>query len=92
MDATKNDISGDKIKLDYDALYRTSKIAYIILRDNINEKAHKMYTLTTPMMSTKLEAQWLSESANQLRIVAETMDALRAGLTRETIEIINKKV
>ena len=89
MQATKNDLSYNQTKLDYQALLDTAEIAFANTREELNKNLHSLYEhplkgcfyLTTSRVETL---------AKQLNTVAETLYTLRGGLTREELEVVNK--
>ena len=91
MEVTKNDLSYNEAKLDYQAMLLTSRIAYAKCLDGIYKHYRDMRSLE-PVFLPQLSAGWLLEEARRLAIVAETMETLEGGLIRENIIVVNKEV
>lgn len=89
MEFTKNDLSYDQTKLDYQAMLTTAQIAFSHTREEINRHIHNTYNISGKV-NYSLEAKWIKEEADKLAIIAETMDTLQGGLTRSQIEVVNK--
>ncbi len=89
MDRTKHDLSFNQVKLDYQALLRTSIIAFAHTRNEIARLTHDTYSLK-PALSLHHTARLIAEEADKMVVAAETMDTLEEGLTREELEVINK--
>jgi len=94
MEATKNDISSGTITLDYQALITTAEIAYRESLDVIYNHFKKLTSFPDRCSNVEryLYAQWLSQEARGLVIVAETLSTLLEGLEREETIIVNKSV
>jgi hypothetical protein len=89
VDKTKNDLSYNEAKLDYQAMLSTSKSAYVHCLEEISRHLHNMRQLHPPYQPY-LSAQWLAREAGQLVTIAETMSTLEGGLTRDSVLIVNK--
>jgi len=89
MEVTKNDLSYDQAKLDYQALLTTARVAYYELLENIYGYYNKLRD-THDTTSYYLNASRLAREANHLVIVGETLATLQGGLERSVIEIVNK--
>lgn len=89
MNVTKNDLSYNSTRLDYQALVTTAKVAYGQLLASIYKKYR---TLQETESSTEryLEAKYLKDYAIQLVIVAETLSTLLEAESREELTIVNK--
>jgi len=89
MDVTKNDLSYNSTKLDYQALVTTSKIAYGKLLISIYRQ-YRLLQETESNTKRYLEAKYLKDDAIQLVIVAETLSTLLEAESREELVIVNK--
>lgn len=91
MENTKNDISGNEVKLDYDAMIRTAGIAYRASKEEISSYLDKLYVADEKADSTSryLTATWLKHAATNLAIAAETYSTLLEGKTREQKTLVN---
>mgnify|MGYP003396099545 CR=1 FL=1 len=92
MDATKNDLSHNEVKLDYQALLATANTAVTYLSEDIkatldtifNDRMNKKYTILG------IKAERIKQASERFQIACETLSALQGGLTRESIIIVNK--
>ena len=89
MEKTKNDLSFDEVKLDYQAMLSVSKIACGHCLEEISRHLGDM-RIPSGKFIPWLSAQWLAREAGQLVIAAETMHTLQEGLGRSTVTIVNK--
>jgi len=89
MDVTKNDLSYNSTKLDYQALVTTARIAYRQLLSSIYKK-YTVLQYTESSTERYLEAKYLKDNAIQLVIVAETLSTLLEAESREELIIVNK--
>ena len=89
MQVTKNDLSYDQTKLDYQAMLTTAEVAFAGLRENIRHHLDKLseYPLTGCFYLT---TGYIASDAKYLNIIAETLHTLREGLTRHELEVVNK--
>ena len=92
MEKTKNDLSWDEVKLDYEALRVTASCAVGRLKDKVYHYLNGMVDNWHEgnMTSMYLNAQWMSEEAGRLVICAETLASLEEGLKRHNVIIVNK--
>ena len=88
MQVTKHDLSYDEVKLDYQALLRTSVIAFARTRNEIERLVNHTHSLTEKNFSST--ARCIYDEAEKLVVAAETWHALEEGLTRRHLEVINK--
>lgn len=81
---TKNDLSADEVKLDYEALLKTSATAVRESLDRVVEYTGKIRESLreSKMTSVHLRAEWLRNHANDLAIAADTYAALAEGRSR----------
>uniref|UniRef100_A0A6H1ZJH4 Uncharacterized protein n=1 Tax=viral metagenome TaxID=1070528 RepID=A0A6H1ZJH4_9ZZZZ len=88
---TKNDLSYNETKLDFEALLKTAAFATSELRQQIKRLDSQLGDdlLHGNITGIHLESQWLSEYAQSLAIAADTYSALLGAKTREDISIIN---
>ena len=89
MNVTKNDLSYNSTRLDYQALVTTSKVAYSQLLSSIY-KRYRVLQETESNTGRYLEAKYLKDDAIQLVIVAETLSTLLEAESREELVIVNK--
>ena len=91
---TGNDLCADKVVLDYQALLRTTRIAYALELRAIGKCLQELsqYTRFEDIQGTWacIQAHNLEDEAMQFSIVAETLHALQEGLTRHEVKIANK--
>lgn len=89
MNKTKNDLSFDLTKLDYQALLQTAEVAFAELRHEIFQQLEQLQHYPLPSCFY-LNAHYIEGYSNQLVVVAETLHTLREGLTRHNLEVVNK--
>lgn len=87
---TENDLSYNHTKLDYMAMKATAEIALGHSCEAISKHLTKLRQRPVGT-HTYLHAQWLLREAQALAVVAETLVTLTEGLSREELEIVNKK-
>ncbi|KKN74218.1 hypothetical protein LCGC14_0393040 [marine sediment metagenome] len=88
MNRTEHDLSFNSTKLDYQALIRTSIIAFAHTRNKIERLVQYTHTIgETNFAST---SRLIAEEAEKLVVVAETWYTLEEGLTRQELIIVNK--
>ena len=96
MDLTQHDLSHNEVKLDYQALVKTAEIAVGRAKQELNRYSGKIdeaigaYDKMFDGVSLRLNAQLLLNEAEYLCIACETLSALKGGLDREDVIIINK--
>ena len=93
MDLTQHDLSSNEVKLDYQALIKTAEIAVGKAKQEVYRHHSKIDEACFPKfdgVALKLNAQWLLDEAKYLCIACETLSALKGGLDREDVIIINK--
>jgi hypothetical protein len=96
MRITKNDLSYDEAKVDFEALLRTAHCAVHSILENISKKLDVVRNETFKMdksidiTALHLNALWLSQEATELVICAETLATLIGAKTRTNIWIVNK--
>ncbi len=90
---TRNELSFDVVKLDYDALLKTSAFAQRELRERVSQHLRSLNEATIKNDSTSqyLQAQWLSQTARELAIATDTYAALFEGVTRKKAELRRSK-
>jgi hypothetical protein len=89
---TKNDLSFNQVKIDYAAMLDTASIAIggQIWAIERNFGDFRNATEKGDLTLIHLSAQRLAEEAGKMAIVADMYAALKGGMEREEIEIINK--
>lgn len=88
---TKNDLSFDEAKLDFEALWKTAAHALQLSADRVRYYEGKICgPLGSPDNSFTLNAQWLAEEANQLAVIADTLDTINGVRVRHRLKIINR--
>lgn len=92
MESTKHDLSYDEVKLDYEALVKTAEIAVGRTLNNINKYLGKIRSAWDEKDWTGLylNCGWLEQEAKRMNIAGETLSALKGGLTRRSVIIMNK--
>ena len=90
---TKNDLSFNETKLDFEALFKTAAFATRELREQINRHNGKLCDslLNNDATGIHLQSQWLAEYAQSLAIAADTYSALLGAKTRDNLSVINKE-
>ena len=91
MQKTKHDLCADSVRLDWDALEMTTKIAVRRCLDNIHDYSRKISDSNSDNVEIYIYAEYLSREACALQIAAETLYTISAGRDREEILTINKK-
>ena len=86
MEATKNDLCFDGVKLDYQAMLKTAVIAYAHTIDKI---ASHISVLQSCVGSDYHTANRLRKEAEQLAVAGEMLHTLQEGLTRSNVSVIN---
>ena len=89
---TKNDLSHDKVELDYEALHSVAVEAFhfrILETEKYlgDLKGQEVHTSTAGLLAN---SYWLLTSIESLRRTAETLAALNGGYDRSQVEIVNK--
>ena len=89
MQVTKNDLSYDQTRLDYQALLTTAEFAFAHGKDTLHRYLQELdrYPLTGCFYLT---TDYMASEITYLNIVAETLYTLREGLTRHELEVVNK--
>jgi len=91
MEVTKNDLSYNHTKLDFEALLQTAQLAYSSRLREISARVSKLSAYPSIGNTSRwLEAHWLAEDTKALAIIAETLSTLLEAKDREEIEIVNK--
>ena len=89
--STKNDLSGSKVKLDYEALRTCAAVAVGRSLDAISEDIAVIRSIPQcDPVSMYMAAARIKDAAGSLAIAADTLAALDEGKTRQTVEIVNK--
>ena len=89
--STKNDLSGSKVKLDYEALRTCAAVAVGQMMNNIQEDIAIIRSIPQcDPVSMYMAAARIKDAAGSLAIAADTLAALDEGKTRQTVEIVNK--
>jgi|BioPla2DNA2_1021312.scaffolds.fasta_scaffold209573_2 hypothetical protein len=89
--STKNDLSGSKVKLDYEALRTCAAVAVGRSLDAISEDIAVIRSIPQcDPVSMYMAAARIKDAAGSLAIAADTLAALNEGNTRENVEIVNK--
>ena len=88
---TKNDLSANTVKLDYQALLYMAKVATGKCLETIGKQTDKIRSAIdlAEVTQLSLQALWISDEANNLAICADTLAALLGGIDRENVEIVN---
>jgi len=89
---TKNDLSGNETKLDFEALVKTAAFATRELRQQVSRYDGKLSAalMDNDVTGIHVDAQWLADAARDLAIAADTYAALLGARSREEISIVNK--
>lgn len=90
MNVTKNDLSFNETKLDFEAMRTTAIIAYTSKLHSICRRLSELQSASNLTTGTYLIAGYLRQDAEDLVIVAETLVTLNEAIKRNIIEIINK--
>ena len=90
---TKCDINGNKVTLDYQALLRVAGIA---VRGSMNDVARCQDKLQEGLFkadttSVHLQGMWMKQAADKLAVATDVWSALKCGLTRDEVELVNKQ-
>jgi len=93
---TQNDLSENAVKLDYQALKTTAKIAAVKSLEQLSGYITKMQkTLLLDegenLSHLYLVATWIQDEGKNLAIAADTLAALIGGQTRDHVIIVNKE-
>jgi len=99
VNTTKNDLSFNKVTLDYRSLVLAASYAYGLLLESVSKRQRELLDAPSKAMkdpehhtaSISLGARWLYEDVSKLQIVAETLATLIGGLDRDEIVIVNKQ-
>jgi len=88
---TRNDLSSNEVKLDYQALLSTSTIAVGESLEQIGRFSRKVGDAVQKqdVTSIYLNAQWLEDYAKRLLLSADTLAALIGGKSRDNKVIVN---
>jgi len=89
VEHTKNDLSFNKVELDYEALLKTSKIAFAHVRNELKRLLDQTHEIS-PSFNYFHLADRIKTEADALVIAAETMHTLEEGLAREELDVVNK--
>ena len=90
MEITKSDLSYDEVKLDYEALLRTSWVAVGGCVDRIRDHLNTITAIPRKSMtSISLHGYWLKQAAERLAVACETVAALEEGKTRNNKILVN---
>lgn len=84
---TKNDLSGNLVKLDYQALLQTALFAVAHIGNELDRERDKCRR--GEGVSLYLSAGRIAELGKQYAIACDTYVALKEGLEREEKELIN---
>jgi hypothetical protein len=93
MNRTKNDLSADTAKLDFQAIRAVASMAYHKSKHEIERLLKELQHLDTgdpTVVSRYLLAQRLEESARDLAIAAETYTTVFGAMERKNLIIVNK--
>jgi hypothetical protein len=90
MYKTQNDLSYNSATLDYTALVDTTKIADYLLREKMLDELSSLGKCADAGSTKRLHAERLTSLAKSYQTVAETLDTLLGGLTRDRIDMTNK--
>ena len=86
MNSTKHNLSFNKAEIDYQALLRTSYVAFSELLQSI----YKDYNQFLQGEHSNVYLNSFKKKAENLVIIGETLNTLKAGLERDNIKIVNK--
>ena len=94
MDATKNDLSHNEVKLDYQALLATANTAVTYLYEDIKSELNAIFDnrMNKEYTILGLKAERIKQASERFQIACETLSALQGGLTRDNIIIVNKPI
>ncbi len=89
---TKNDLSFDEVKLDIEALIRTSAFAVRELRDRVNKQNSRLRDdcEKSDITGIHLTAKWLLDYAKELAVAADCYAALLGCRERSQITFIRE--
>lgn len=88
MQATENDLSSNKVVLDYLELIKTARVAVRYSLEALSERLGDWRNLKRK--PTNLNAEWLLQDASALATSTAMLHYLEEGLTREEVEVVNK--
>lgn len=96
MDKTRNDLSGDRVRIDYDALISVARYTLastistlISTASNMRDSMQRNDTTKYHTSRTVISAQGLEYTVKQLIIAAETYDTLLGGISRDEKVLVN---
>ena len=91
FERTQSDVSGGEVKLDYQSLIAVAEISQGLTMQEIRRHMKELdYPSQPSPVTLRLETQWLAMAAERLALVAETLSALRTGLLRDKVLIVNR--
>ena len=91
MNKTQNDLSANTVKLDYQSLVRTAKIAVGRSMNGIEEYQGKLHDDLGKGygVGIKLHSDWLAREAERLALACNTLATLLGAETRGNVTVIN---
>mgnify|MGYP003394029234 CR=1 FL=1 len=94
--STKNDLSGNEVKLDYEALVITANVAVGKCLDQLDSYSRKIRDAfctggNTDITTLSLTARYIRDEGKNLAICADTLATLLGGRDRDKVTIINHK-
>jgi len=95
MEVTKHDLCADSVRLDWDALEMTAKIAVRRCLDNIHDYYSDIQNILnhdTKDVRIYTSADYLLKEAKALQVASETLYTISKGRNRKEILAINKNV
>jgi len=90
MNKTKNDLSFDCAKVDFQAMLSTAQTAYVHSRDRIYRLLSETKSLGVTDTTLHLNAYWIEQESALFAIAGETLATLRGAVKRGKLEIVNK--
>ena len=86
--STQNDLSSNKVVLDYQELIKTARVAVSYSLEALSERLRDWRNLKSK--PTNLNAERLLDDASALAASTAMLHYLEQGLTREEVEVVNK--
>lgn len=88
---TKCDVSADNVKLDYNALLLTAKVAFRETLNQINRNVSILYNIPYKYdVELYLTSGDLKKSANELAQISEVLYSIEKMKTRQDVEFIDR--
>ena len=90
MNETRNDLSFNCAKIDFQAMLSTAQTAYVHSRDRIHRLLSETQSIGVTDTTLHLNAHWIKQESELFAIAGETLATLRGAAKREKLEIVNK--